>query len=128
MFLLRTLVLVWVQAYLLGPEMTKLPLLFLHYQEHLAENEALDFNSFLALHYTDTDHEGSDRSDHQNLPFHHHHGTAADQCVAKVWMSDPVPVVSFPELLGKRFIGGLTNDAELAGHARGLLQPPRSLV
>ena len=128
MTLLRVAFIIWVQANLLGPELLKLPLLIMHYQEHLAEDDALDFNGFLTLHYADTGHEESDRTDHEDLPFHHHHGTLLDQSEAKVWMSDPVPVVSFPELLGEHALGVVSDEAELAGHARALLQPPKGLA
>ena len=128
MTLLRVAFIIWVQAYLLGPEFLKLPLLIVHYQEHLAEDDALDINDFLALHYADNGHEEADHSGHEDLPFHHHHSTLLDQSVAKVWMSDPVPVVSFPELLGEHVVGVVSDDAELAGHARALLQPPKGLA
>ena len=128
MTLLRLAFIIWVQANLLGPELLKLPLLIMHYQEHLAEDDALDFNGFLTLHYANTGHEESDRTDHENLPFHHHHGAALDQSVTKVLMSDPLPTVSFPELMGAHAVGLVADDAELAGHARGLLRPPKSLA
>ncbi|HRH71023.1 MAG TPA: hypothetical protein PLB89_16085 [Flavobacteriales bacterium] len=124
---LRIALLIWLQANLLGPDLFKMPLLLAHYYEHLEENSDLGFNAFLALHYADPAHEEADHTGHENLPFHHHHGAAVDNGVVKVWTSDPIPAVSFPELIAVRQVGLIADDAELAGHARGLLRPPRSL-
>jgi hypothetical protein len=42
---LRLAVVLWVQLYLLAPEMTKLPMLVEHYREHARSNSALDLSA-----------------------------------------------------------------------------------
>ncbi|MBL7939354.1 MAG: hypothetical protein JNL43_08340 [Flavobacteriales bacterium] len=128
MSVLRVFILLWVQAFVFGPELMKLPMLFLHYEEHCETDGALDLGTFLKLHYADTDHEGSDRSSHGDLPFHHHHGTATDQCGLKVWMSDAAAPVSIAERPASRPQPSHSDEAVLPGHARALLQPPKGLV
>jgi hypothetical protein len=126
MLLLRSLLLVWVQAYMFGPELTKLPLLFMHYNEHLAEDSTLEFNSFLALHYSDTGHDETDHPGHEDLPFHHHHGAPVDQHVAKLVTSEAMRAVSFPVLSSRQSIALPVDEDLLAGHHSGLLRPPRT--
>lgn len=53
---LITIVVVWTQGYLFAPELLQLPALFIHYQEHRDLNEAIGFEEFLVLHYSDHDH------------------------------------------------------------------------
>jgi hypothetical protein len=124
--IVRSLLLVWLQFYMLGPEMMKLPLLWGHYQEHVTLDGTLSFGDFIDLHYADGAHEEADHEGHKDLPFHHHHGATVDHCACKVWTSDPTPAVSFPTLMGDRPVGRVHDDAERAGHRRALLQPPRT--
>ncbi len=127
--LARTVLLIWLQLYMLGPEMMKLPMLVGHYHEHVAQDGALSFADFIAQHYAIGGHEEADHEGHENLPFHHHHnGATTDHCACKVWTSDPSPAVSFPALLGERPLGAVVDEGELAGHRRALLQPPRTLA
>lgn len=123
---LRTVVIVWVQLYLLAPELTKLPMLFQHYREHAETDSSLDVSAFLDLHYADSEHEDSDHQEHGNLPFHHHHAGAVDHAGCKVLSSDPLEPVSFPELFAAREEPFLPEDSELSGHQAELLRPPRT--
>ena len=120
--------LAWVQLYMLGPELTKLPMLLMHYQEHCTDDGPLSFSAFLDLHYSERGHDKADHKGHENLPFHHHHGCVVDHCSLKVYTSDPAPAVSFPALVAKSYMGLLVDDAELSGHPRIVLQPPKSLA
>jgi hypothetical protein len=121
------IVLFWVQAYLLGPELLKLPALVMHYVEHCTEEEELGFMTFLDLHYADPDHQENGDDDHEQLPYHHHHG-AVDCCGAPVYLAQSirslvVPASSLPP------VGPLPTEEELlSGHTRGLIQPPRVLA
>ena len=47
----RLAVVLWVQLYLLAPEMTKLPMLVEHYREHTGANSALDISAFLEYRF-----------------------------------------------------------------------------
>lgn len=117
----------WIQAFLVSPDLLKLPELFAHFYEHQAAGEALDLGSFLALHYADEDHQAADHDGHENLPFHHHHhGAALDQQVAKVIASDPLRPVSFPALSARRASALPVEEDLLAGHHAELLRPPRT--
>lgn len=116
----------WVQGFLVSPDLMKLPLLFAHYFEHQATAEELDLATFIALHYSNDDHQAEDHSGHENLPFHHHHGTAVDQQVAKVIASDPLRLVSFPSLSALKAIALPVDKDLLAGHHPELLRPPRT--
>jgi len=123
---LRLAVVLWVQLYLLAPEMTKLPMLVEHYREHTGANSALDLSAFLELHYADGSHQDSDHQEHVNLPFHHHHSGAVDHAGCKVLSSAPSDPVSFPELFAAREEPFLPEDTELTGHQAELLRPPRT--
>jgi hypothetical protein len=116
----------WVQVSLVSPDLLKLPLLFAHYLEHQAASEELDLTAFVALHYTDHEHQEEDHGDHENLPFHHHHGAALDQHVSKVLANDPLRPVSFPALSALSAIALLLDQDLLAGHHPELLRPPRT--
>jgi len=116
----------WVQGFLASPDLMKLPLLFAHYFEHQATAEELDLATFIALHYANDDHQAEDHSGHENLPFHHHHGAAVDQQVAKVIASDPLRLVSFPSLSALKAIALPVDKDLLAGHHPELLRPPRT--
>ena len=116
---LRLAVVLWLQLYLLAPEMAKLPMLVEHYREHTGSNSALDLSAFLELHYADGSHQDSDHQEHGNLPFHHHHSGA-------VLSSAPPDPVSFPELFAAREAPFLPEDTELTGHQAELLRPPRT--
>lgn len=118
-------VLVWIQAYLVAPDLVRLPLLLMHFQEHQQELPDLTFSAFLVLHYDDTEHEQQDQEDHEDLPFHHHHGTAADQCALKVFENGPASSVYLPMASAGTAIP-TEGDADLrTGHGAELLRPPR---
>lgn len=118
----------WIQGYLFAPELIKLPALVAHFLEHRSEQPGLDLEGFLALHYDDAGHEESGHHDHEDLPFHHHHGTALDQCCPKLIAGGPIAAVSFPEEQGIRMTVPLPDDDLLAGFRSALLQPPRPLA
>ncbi len=116
----------WIQAYLVSPDLLKLPGLFAHFNEHQAAGEVLDPSTFLALHYADEEHQAADHNGHENLPFHHHHGAALDQQVAKVIAADPLRPVSFPALSARKASSLPVEEDLLAGHHAELLRPPRT--
>lgn len=126
---LRTFLLLWVQAHLVSPELLKLPMLFGHFVEHCQEDGGdTDFLGFLAAHYLDKSHAESDDKGHHDLPFHHHHGMVVDQAVVKIPGSEPLRAVSFPEVAAKPAIPLPASGAPMSGHAGTLLQPPRPLA
>ena len=53
-----------------GHDWVHVPVLLKHYQEHKAENSALEFLDFLEMHYADAEHRASEGS-HDDLPFSH---------------------------------------------------------
>jgi hypothetical protein len=116
----------WVQGYLVSPDLMKLPLLFAHYLEHKAASEDLDMMAFIELHYADDDHQAEDHDNHENLPFHHHHGAGVDQQVQKVLDHDPFREVSFPVLSARKAVVIPVDKDLLAGHHPELLRPPRT--
>lgn len=118
----------WVQGYLVSPDLMKLPLLFAHFMEHQAAAERLDFDAFIALHYDNDDHETQDHRSHENLPFHHHHGAAMDQHFTKVIAPAPLRPVSFAALSARKAIALPVDKDLLAGHHPELLRPPRALA
>lgn len=120
------LLLTWVQAYLFGPELLRLPLLVSHYVEHCAEEEGLSFSSFIAEHYADAAYDEDCDTEHDGLPYHHHHGSA-DPGPAPVFITD----ISSSSGSSATVLGALSalpcEMDLLAGHTRGLIQPPRGL-
>ena len=50
------------------PELAKIPQLMAHFRQHQRENNALDFFSFLKMHYADPEHQQKDASRHGSLP------------------------------------------------------------
>ena len=118
----------WVQGFVVSPDLMKLPLLFAHYLEHQASDEELDLGTFIALHYSNDDHQSQDHSGHENLPFHHHHGAAVDHQLTKLLTSEPSRQVSFP-VLAARTASPIANASDLlSGHNSELLRPPRTLA
>lgn len=120
-----TIVVLWTQGYLFAPEFMQLPALFIHYLEHRASDEAIDFEQFLALHYSDHDHTAEQPGEHDELPFHHHHGAALDHCCLKLVSSDPERPVSFPDAASAHEPIDPPKDSPLPGFLSTLLQPPR---
>lgn len=118
----------WVQGFLVSPDLMKLPLLFAHFLEHQSAAEELDLASFIALHYANDDHETQDHSGHENLPFHYHHGSAMDQHFTKVIASDPFRSVSLSALSALQAIALPVDKDLLAGHHPELLRPPRTVA
>lgn len=116
----------WVQGFLVSPDLMKLPLLFAHFLEHQASGEELDLSTFIALHYADDEHQTQDHRGHENLPFHHHHGAALDHAFAKVMATEPLREVSFPALSARKAIALPVDKDLLAGHHPELLRLPRT--
>lgn len=122
------IIIVWVQGYLFAPELIKLPMLWMHFDEHHESDPFMGFGDFLALHYGNESHEDADHQGHQGLPFHHHHGATSDGCVMKVWFGDALRQVSFPEEAGQLAVAIPKDDELLGGHMSELLRPPRPLA
>lgn len=121
------ILLCWVQAYLLGPELLKLPALVLHYAEHCAEEEELGFMTFLDLHYADREHQANGDDDHEQLPYHHHHGTT-DCGPSPVYFARSVRSLALPTIAIAPIRHVTSEDELLPGHTRGLIQPPRLMA
>jgi hypothetical protein len=118
------MILLWVQAYLLGPELLKLPMLVGHYVEHSIDEEDLSFSSFLEEHYAGLGHEEDCDTEHEDLPYHHHHNSV-DGGMIHVFIAQSVRSVSIGQNAPKE-IAALPSEADLLpGHTRGLIQPPR---
>jgi hypothetical protein len=128
MRLLATALILWVQGYLFAPELIKLPALVAHFLEHRTEQPGLDLGGFLVLHYSDLGHQEDDHEGHEDLPFHHHHGTALDQCGTKLIASEAPAPVSFPQEHGRHIAVPLPPDDLSEGFRSALLQPPRPLA
>lgn len=120
------ILLCWVQAYLLGPELLKLPALVLHYAEHCAEEEELGFMTFLDLHYADREHQANGDDDHEQLPYHHHHGTA-DCYGSQVFFAHLNGTFIVPISTSGVKVPFPTEQDLLTGYTRALIQPPRAL-
>ncbi len=118
----------WVQGFLVSPDLMKFPLLVAHFLEHQASDEKLDLGTFIVLHYADSEHQTEDHSNHENLPFHHHHGAAVDHSPAKVLATDPPRQVSFPALTALSAITLPVDGDLLSGHYSALRRPPKALA
>lgn len=126
---LRFGLLLWIQAHLVSPELVRLPMLFMHYADHLEQQQGLSFADYLGHHYTDEAHEESDHAGHGALPFHHHHhGVAVDHCTTKVLTSAPAAVVSFPMTAADRDRPLPAAGTPMRGHVGALLRPPRAIA
>ncbi len=55
---------------LFGHELSRLPFVWAHYEEHKAEDATLTLLDFLNLHYNSAEHEKQDAHRHHNLPLH----------------------------------------------------------
>ncbi len=55
---------------LFGHELSRLPFVWAHYEEHKAEDATLTLLDFLNLHYNNAEHEQQDEHRHHNLPLH----------------------------------------------------------
>jgi hypothetical protein len=128
MRLFATALILWIQGYLFAPELIKLPALWAHYLEHRAHDPALDLEGFLSLHYSDLGHQEDGHHDHEDLPYHHHHGSALDQCGTKLISGEHPAPVSFPMEQGHRMAIPLPGADLSAGFRSALLQPPRPLA
>lgn len=53
-------------------ELTKIPELLKHFEDHKQENPSITLLEFLHLHYADSHHANQDRPLHQKLPFSKH--------------------------------------------------------
>lgn len=126
---LRIALVLWLQVHLLSPELGRLPMLFVHFADHLQHEQGLTFAGYLVKHYADDGHEESDHSEHGSLPFHHHHhGMVADQCTAKIITSEPLAMVSFPLSMADRDQALPGPMSPMRGHVGALLRPPRPVA
>lgn len=119
---------VFVQLYVLNPELVKLPMLFVHFVEHQHEEGDLSFEAFLYEHYSESEHHRSGHMGHESLPFHHHHGMLVDHAEGKILSADPPATVSFPEEYAASPSPLRGTVDPLMGHLAELLRPPRSLA
>lgn len=104
-----------------GHDWVHVPGLLKHYQEHRAEDGALGFLDFLALHYGDTGHRDSDGS-HEDLPFSHHHQDHIG--VDHVYWSPVLHGQQF-HLTALEARAFTLADDPLDGYRAHALQPPR---
>lgn len=125
---LLTILVLWTQGYLFAPELMRLPTLLAHYLEHLDVEGAVGFEHFLALHYNSDSHDAQAPDEHDDLPFHHHHGAAIDPCCMKLITTDPTTALSFPKAMMDREPVVPPKDDPLSGFRSTLLQPPRQLA
>ncbi len=119
---LSTILFALAYAVLLVPDIVHVPTLIGHYLEHQERTPDLGVVDFLALHYADKEHEANGDEDHGQLPFHHHH-TAADAPPPMVMAPLPQVPMSMPAV--PRVPAVDVQEHPLAGHAYGLIQPPR---
>lgn len=110
-------------AFVLVPDLVHVPALIGHYKQHQEQAPDLNVLEFLALHYADKEHAANGDESHGQLPFHHQH-TAADAPPPMAM----APLTSVPESTPPApFVPRVdTQERPLAGHAYGLLQPPRA--
>ena len=126
---LLALPVLWVQVFLISPDLVKLPALFSHYRHHAASHPDLDVWTFLADHYGERAEFEREHPGHDALPFHHHHNDATvDHCMTKLMAGEPLAPVSFPDEQGDRMVVPLPDDGLSAGFRSALLQPPRPLA
>lgn len=104
-----------------GHDWVHVPGLLKHYQKHRAENSALGFMDFLAMHYADAEHPESDGS-HEDLPFSHHHKDHLG--VDHVYWT-PVIVSEHFHLPALQARACPLADYPLDGYRAHALQPPR---
>lgn len=126
---LPVLPVLWVQVFLISPDLVKLPALFSHYRHHAASHPDLDVWTFLADHYGERAEFAREHPGHDALPFHHHHNDATvDHCMTKLIAGEPLAAVSFPDEQGAHMVVPLPDDDLSAGFRSALLQPPRPLA
>ena len=80
---------------ILGCELSKLPFILQHYNEHQTQNSNISFWDFLNLHYFDANHKNSDPS-HNDLPLQHSHSiTVLDKTFTPIFfnLKEVVPIV-----------------------------------
>lgn len=104
-----------------GHDWVHIPGLLKHYQEHKAEDSALEFLDFLAMHYADAGH-SENHGSHEDLPFSHHHQDHIG--VDHVYWSPVLHGQQFhlPAMQASTF--ALADDP-LDGYRAHTLQPPR---
>lgn len=124
--ILIAMLVMWVQAYLFGPELMRVPGLISHYIEHCDEEQGLTFSSFIAEHYSDAGRDDDGDPNHAGLPYHHHNGSV-DNGQTPVYIAQDPHASELDEASGTS-IPILPSQADiLPGHTSGLIQPPRSI-
>lgn len=109
---------------ILGCELSKLPFILQHYNEHQAQNTDISFWDFLNLHYFDTNHKKSDPS-HKNLPLQHSHTTTVlDKTFAplRLIFSEVSMIVVAEKPIFQE------EDSHSVDYVKRLFRPPSSLL
>lgn len=95
----RVFFITFMSIYLLGSsefiQLFRLPMVFVHYKNHLADNEKLDFFYFLSSHYNAVgDGIVSDNQEENQMPFmqvNNHTSTICFVSFLKVKLEAPIP-------------------------------------
>lgn len=122
----RVFFLTFMSIYLLGSaeftQLFRLPMIFVHYKNHLANNEKLDFLYFLSSHY-DAVGDGvvSDNQEENQMPFmqvNHHISTICFVSFSKLKLASPFLKIS------KTNYSTFTLHNIPDVHSQSLLRPP----
>lgn len=125
----RVFFLTFMVIYLLGNaefiQLFKLPVIFIHYKNHLANNEKLDFFYYLSSHY-DAEGDGilSDNDEESKMPFmrsNHNMSTICFVNFSKIKLK--ALVISLIEQNFPKYIQGYSPEL----HALSLLRPPAAI-
>lgn len=100
-------------------ELTKLPVLYEHYQTHLHRSQGhLSLADFLLMHYADRQHQQSEN--HDQLPFQHHHS-----CVGIVFYFLTNFHFEFKPLSFATVVSYCHHAFFFSSFSSGIFQPPK---
>ena len=122
----RVFFLTFMSIYLLGnvefAQLLRLPMIFVHYKNHLADNEKLDFVYFLSSHYDEVgDGIVSDNQEEDQMPFmqvNNHRTTICFVSFLKLKIASPLVKIS------KTNYSTFTLPYIPDVHSHSLLRPP----
>ena len=103
-------------------ELTKLPSMFMHYQEHLEHDQSIGFAKFIHIHYN-TDHSHQDR-DSEQMPFQDHHSAFTVIAPIKDIQAHSIKIqMSIPRIIK---IHPGNEDFTSSSFIQQIWQPPRT--
>lgn len=106
-------------------ELTKIPALLNHFQEHQREICGLDFFTFLKMHYADPEHQRNDEQRHGSLPLKVSHVAHAEIFNMPTVLTPSVFVPILPKNIALKTVISYQNPFLDANNGISIFQPPR---